>query len=124
MPHKIDETCCKQRHCNLCDKYRKELEQYQEIGTVEEIIHSAAIALVEQVALEKYQAIGTLEECKVAVEKMKPKKPELYGDGYADGEPVYDFYRCPNCEKEYEVEFEEHIYCPNCGQHLDWREEE
>ena len=37
MPHMIDETCCKQRHCNLCDKYRKELEQYQAIGTLEEL---------------------------------------------------------------------------------------
>ena len=31
MPHKIDETCCKQRHCNLCDKYRKDLERYQKL---------------------------------------------------------------------------------------------
>ncbi len=123
MPHKIDETCCKQRHCNLCDKYRKELEQYQEIGTLEEIIHSQAIALVEQVKLEKYQAIGTIEECKLAVERMKAKKPELFGEGYADGEPVYDFYRCPSCQQEYEVEFEEHNYCPNCGQVLSWEEE-
>ena len=48
MPHIIDETCCRKRHCNLCDKYRKELEQYQ--------------------------AIGTLAECKLAVERLKAKK--------------------------------------------------
>ena len=54
--------------------------------------------------------------------KQEPKKPDLFGDGYADGEPVYDFYKCPNCEQEYEMEFEQHNYCPNCGQALDWGE--
>lgn len=28
---------CKMRGCNLCDSYRKELEQYRALGTVEEL---------------------------------------------------------------------------------------
>ena len=82
------------------------------------ILDEVLIIFLEE--LKQYREIGTLEECKQAVERMKAKKPELFGDGYADGEPVYDFYRCPSCQEEYEMEFEQHIYCPNCGQHLDW----
>lgn len=29
MAHIIDETCCKQRNCNKCDGYRKEVESLQ-----------------------------------------------------------------------------------------------
>lgn len=35
-PHVTDKTSCPERHCNKCDKYRKENEKYHEIGTVEE----------------------------------------------------------------------------------------
>ena len=57
-----------------------------------------------------------------ALEKQIPKKPDLEGDGYADGHLVYDTWICPCCEKGYEVDYEEYDYCPNCGQALDWSE--
>lgn len=57
-----------------------------------------------------------------ALEKQIPKKPDLEGDGYADGHLVYDTWICPNCEHEYEVDYEEYDWCPNCGQHIDWSE--
>lgn len=47
---------------------------------------------------------------------------ELEGDGYADGELVYDFGKCPNCgwvfedgDKDWEEPF-----CCHCGQKLIW----
>ena len=58
-----------------------------------------------------------------ALEKQIPKKPDFEGDGYWDGELVYDTWICPCCEKKYEVDYEEYDYCPNCGQNLDWREQ-
>ena len=54
-----------------------------------------------------------------ALEKQIPKKPDLEGDGYADGYLVYDTWICPNCGKHYEVDYEEYDWCPNCGQHID-----
>ena len=54
-----------------------------------------------------------------ALEKQVPKKPDLEGDGYADGHLVYDTWICPNCGKEYEVDYEEYDWCPHCGQHID-----
>lgn len=58
-----------------------------------------------------------------ALEKQIPKKPLLEGDGYYDGEMVYDIWRCPNCGRAYEVDSDDYDYCPNCGQRIDWSEE-
>lgn len=58
------------------------------------------------------------------MQKQIPKKPYLWGDGYADGVLIYDMWDCPNCEKPYEVDYEEYKHCPNCGQAIDWGEEE
>ena len=55
-----------------------------------------------------------------ALEKQIPKKPYFEGDGYADGQLVYDTWICPNCEKRYEVYYEEYDHCPKCGQAIDW----
>jgi rubrerythrin len=54
-----------------------------------------------------------------ALEKQIPKKPNIEGDGYADGHLVYDTWICPNCEKDYEIDYEDYDYCPNCGQKID-----
>ena len=57
-----------------------------------------------------------------ALEKQIPKKPNFEGDGYSNGQLVYDTWICPYCEKKYEIEYEEYICCPNCGQRIDWSE--
>ena len=47
------------------------------------------------------------EECEVilnALEKQIPKEPDYEGDGYWNGELVYDTWICPNCGKDYEVD--------------------
>lgn len=56
------------------------------------------------------------------MDKQKPEKPELYGDGYYNGELVYDEWVCPNCRSTYELKFDDYNYCPNCGQRIDWSE--
>lgn len=61
---------------------------------------------------------------KTAMGKQIPKKPHFEGDGYWNGEFVYDTWVCPNCDTDYEVETDTHKYCPNCGQKIDWSEEE
>lgn len=70
--------------------------------------------------MQQYHAIGTPEECRTAREKQTAKRPDYEGDGYADGQLVYDTWICPCCGKRYEVEYDEYDYCPNCGQKLDW----
>lgn len=57
-----------------------------------------------------------------ALEKQKPKKPQRWGDGYADGHLVYDMWNCPTCNKTYELDYDKYDYCPHCGQHINWEE--
>lgn len=58
-----------------------------------------------------------------ALEKQLPKKPNFEGDGYApNGTFVYDTWICPSCEGYYEVDYDDYVYCPQCGQKLDWPE--
>ena len=84
--------------------------------------------------LKQYRAIGTLEECRAAVEKQKEIKPKELKNIYPSGQ-----YECPVCgycvgKHKYfkstplgetlancKMEFN---YCPDCGQKLDWSDEE
>lgn len=56
-----------------------------------------------------------------AVGKQIPRKPDYEGDGYdEDGYLIYDTWICPNCGKHYEVDYDDYNFCPECGQALDW----
>lgn len=70
--------------------------------------------------LEQYREIGTVEECREAVEKQRAKVPDYEGDGYdQDGNIIYDTWICPNCGKKYEVDYDDYKHCPECGQAID-----
>ena len=106
-------------------KALEEVQEYQKIGTVENLKTLCDLfGLNGFKKLEEYQKIGTVEECRDAIEKQKPKKPDYEGDGYADGQLVYDTWICPNCGKRYEVDYDDYAYCPKCGQAIDWKEDE
>lgn len=68
--------------------------------------------------------IQSVEKAVQALEKQIPKKPTYEGDGYADGHLVYDTWICPCCENRYEVDYDNYDHCPNCGQKLDWSDED
>ena len=61
-----------------------------------------------------------------ALEKQIAKKPEYEADGYADGELVYDYAKCPICGHDFEYGINDWSceYCSDCGQKLDWSDEE
>lgn len=62
-------------------------------------------------------AFKIAKEC---MEKQIPQSPTLEGDGYCpEGHLVYDTWFCPNCDKSYEVDYDDYDYCPNCGQKID-----
>lgn len=66
-------------------------------------------------------AINTAIE---ALEKQIPKTPNYEGDGYWNGELIYDTWICPNCGKDYEVDYDNYKHCPECGQAIDRSDEE
>lgn len=91
------------------------ITEYQEAKTV-------AVQALEEI--QQYRAIGTPEECRAAVEKQTAKKPDYEGDGYSDGHLVYDTWICPCCGKHFEVDYDDYDFCPECGQCIDWSDEE
>ena len=56
----------------------------------------------------------------------KPMQVDLEGDGYSDGQLVYDYGKCPKCgwDFEYGDKDWEEPYCCHCGQKLHWFESE
>lgn len=115
-------------------KALEEIQQYRALGTPEELrvmkaysklsreeLFEVAVALM---GFQEYRQIGTLKECRTAMEKQTPKRPDYEGDGYADGQLVYDTWICPCCGKHYEIDYDDYDYCPNCGQRIDWGNEE
>ena len=122
----------------------KEIQQYREIGTVEEveqnardlkrqIEHSERLAEVLKATqnllekrkrlLKEYCKIGTVEECREAVEKQRTKKIII-----RDWNPTY----CPTCGHELSTSLGDGYYkhptflerCHECGQAISWEMEE
>ena len=100
-------------------KALEEIQQYRAIGTVDEVAEMSNSYINYFHKVRKYQAIGTIEEFKALKEKSVAKKPDYEGDGHYNGQIVFDTWICPNCEKHYEVDYDDYNYCPNCGQHID-----
>ena len=73
-----------------------------------------------------FEIVLTLAEQALAIPSTEPKEVYYSGDGYADGEMVYDIANCPNCD--YEFEYSDFIwgckFCPECGQALKWEGEQ
>lgn len=99
-----------------CNELGKAIPCDTSWGKLFENAYAMAIKALEEV--QQYRAIGTLEECKISVEKQRPKKPINPDDDYGT-------FKCPNCNGLIFTEdrFETHRYCLLCGQKLDWSDE-
>lgn len=80
--------------------------------------YEMAIKALEEV--QQYRQIGTPEECLAAVEKQTAKKVKSISQ-VKDGDSYVGLIgRCPCCGDILE---EDTVYC-DCGQKLDWSDEE
>lgn len=97
------------------------------------IDYLSAVETLLAVQHDQQQEINTLRsyklDCDAAMEEFKrlkdkatPKEVFYESDGYADGAPVYDMAKCPNCDNLFEDSDDdwEVDYCPSCGQALKW----
>ncbi len=68
---------------------------------------------------------GIISEYKHLKGLHDPKMVRYEGDGFADGEMVYDIAYCPSCEHIIEEDSENWkcLFCPECGQALKWSED-
>lgn len=69
--------------------------------------------------LKPYEDTGLdPEQIQELKERDTAKVPDYEGDGYADGQMVYDTWICPNCGEHYEVDYDDYDFCPKCGQRI------
>ena len=77
--------------------------------------------------IQQYREIGTVEECREAVEKRKPKKPKdslkinpvIDGNGaYVDADMTV-YLLCPNCGEMIGIDESCDKFCRECGQAID-----
>lgn len=95
-------------------------KQFYKPKIVSEAFETAISALKE---VQQYREIGTVEECREAVEKQKPKNPRLNYKPKFFGKATYTCHRCGNCRlEEFANERQRNNYCWDCGQKLDWNE--
>ena len=81
---------------------------------IADMAHDVRLRLEE---LKPYEDTGlTPEEILELAERNTPKEAIYEGDGYSDEEMVYDTWICPNCGAEYEVDYDDYDFCPDCGQ--------
>ena len=103
------------------ERFCEECPIYNEGGiSCREVARDAIKALEE---IQQYREIGTVEECREAVEKQKAKKPipinyKKYADKIENMEFLEDAYLCPNCKKV----IRSGSFCGRCGQKLNWNE--
>ncbi|MBQ3600947.1 MAG: hypothetical protein II992_07090 [Lachnospiraceae bacterium] len=104
----------------------EELQQYRELGTIEEILkvfnNQRTIIAAQHETLEQYRKIGTIEEFKALKEKSTPMKP-IPNISPEEGKVVC--WTCPSCKKKYwngyyfpPLTFDK--VCTNCLQAIDW----
>ena len=81
---------------------------------IAEMAHDVRKRLEE---MKPYEDTGlTPEQVMELKERNTPKEAIYEGDGYSEGEMVYDVWICPNCGVKYEVDYEDYDFCPDCGQ--------
>ena len=95
-----------------CKEYKKPLMYAYEM----------AIKALEEV--QQYRAIGTPEELQAAREKQIPKKVKIEQWIYTKCDCGFEFSK-HHGDGYYSIPIENKTkYCPNCGQKLDWSDEE
>lgn len=104
---------------NITEKMACEMAEKYDDFIAESIAKTARAAGISDCTVLNKAAI--LE----AIEKQIPQRPDLEGDGYDDGgNLIYDTGYCPRCRCSYEVDYHKPKYCENCGQALDWTQDE
>lgn len=97
-------------------KALKEVQQYREIGTVEEVKEQKENLNIAYQMIGAYELLGTLDKLRESMEKEKPKIPRfdhMLGDRIAK-------FKCPVCGNYFNYDCTDTIvfFCKKCGQAL------
>ena len=110
-----------------CEFYFAENDRYPKWCEYE-FLESLGAAISALKEIQQYREIGTVEECREAVEKQKPKapkdslkiKPVIDENGaYVDAD-VAVYLLCPNCGEMVGIDENVDKFCHECGQAIQW----
>lgn len=78
--------------------------------------------MLKKLEQEHRQMESWLMSYKELIKRNTPRMVNYYGDGFYDGDMIYDGAECPNCDNDFEEDDENWgmSYCPHCGQKLQW----
>ena len=115
---------CEKRKNNLvyeekCNNDCDNCELCYEKGTVGEHKEAVEMAIKALEEIKQYRTIGTPEECRAAVEKQKAKKPHKNFEKFSGV-----WCSCGNYLGKGYFVVDKPNYCSDCGQKLDWGDEE
>lgn len=103
------------------NEYQKYQEALDRIGSDATNYHLSFSTLSSVIISQEKETMADRELLQELVDKEKPRYVNYEYDGYADGCPVYDTARCPECGRYFDLDCEEKCnYCPDCGQRLNW----
>lgn len=138
------------RNCANCDIVQKvedlnnaydmaisaleEVEKYRNIGVVsaDELEQDLLLYKADREILSMYNSLGAVEELRVAKEKQIPKKPNTAID--SSWGIKKEVHVCPVCDcyltevhfiGVHKIESNKKVtFCENCGQAIDWSDED
>lgn len=105
-----------------CEFYFAEHDRYPEWCEYE-FLEALGIAISTLKEIQQYREIGTVEECREAREKQIPKAPEM--KPYYEDMPDEEYLCCPTCgdiltDRIPDDNKNFYFHCLNCGQKFDW----
>ncbi len=75
------------------------------------------------ISLTENELLDTIANFKALKSMMQNIVRKANGSNTKQGTEIWDEWICPCCGSRYEVEYDKYDYCPNCGQRIDWTEE-
>lgn len=122
MPWSIEDTMdhLDKVRCSLVRQLRKINLHGKAESDIAELNYDFGRAINALKENQEYKQLGTLEEVRKAVERQQAKKPLLGGN---TDKLTGDIHICPYCSGIVGVDDMRADFCADCGQHIDWGEE-
>ncbi len=116
----LEDLACIEKGCSRnCDDCEYNYAQGTR-GKQKEAI-GIAIGVLEKI--QQYRVLGTVEELRSAKEKQIPNKIKKSYVKDINGRVIDTVCYCSNCGEYIRDEIKYCEYCPECGQAIDWSEE-